>query len=105
LFAHLATPPALPEPPIDFLAAVMAKIEREAAAPVLVSRSVIVRGFAAGAAAAAGGAALLALGGGSLPIHSTLVHAGSSVASAAVHANLVMTVARAAAPVAVAAAV
>lgn len=106
LFALLAEPPEpLPEPPIDFLAAVMARVEQETPAHVMVTRAALSRGIAGGAAVAGAGAVLMVLGGGHVPVHETAAWVGTTFADVASHAGLAVTVVKAGAPVIVAAAV
>lgn len=99
LFAVLAEPPRLPEPPIDFLAAVMARVEREAPAPVLFSRKVALAGFGAGSAVLAAGAALVVTGGAGAHVPAMASQLASTIAGIAGHAGLALTVLRAGAPV------
>lgn len=96
LFAGLATPPALPQPPVDFMARVMASVEREglARAPERRLRAALTA-IAAGSGAAAAGGALILGGGASAPA-SGLVSALTDVIA---HGDIAATVFRAAAPV------
>ena len=104
LFAALAEPPRLPEPPIDFLAAVMARVEREAPVPVLVSQKVALAGVGAGTAMLLAGAVLVA-GSGGAQFPSFASHFASTLAEVAGHARIAFTVIHAGAPVLAAGAV
>ncbi|HVO30248.1 MAG TPA: hypothetical protein VMV18_05915 [bacterium] len=104
LFAVLAEPAPLPEPRADFLSLVMAQVEKEVPAPVLVTRAALLRGLAAGTALVGAGGALVASNAHAVPLHSTAAWAASTLVDVVEHANLLVTVTRAGAPVLLAAA-
>lgn len=105
LFALLAESPAQPEPPFDFLSAVMARIELESPVPVLVTRRGAIRGLAAGIAALSAGAALVATGGSGAHLPEIASNLATTFVGVVSHAGLALTVLKAGAPVLAAAAV
>lgn len=97
VFGALSVPRPLPEPPADFFASVMARVDREPGLVMQRIRPRIAIGAAAAAVAVAGaGAALVAAGGGvSLPA----AELATGVTTLATKAGLLGTIAKAAAPV------
>jgi predicted anti-sigma-YlaC factor YlaD len=108
IFTLLAQPAVRPQPPIDFLAAVMAKIEREAPARVAMpvfSLRTTMGAVAAGVATLAGGIGLLVAGGAGGHVSGIAVQYATALTGVATHAGLALTVVKAGAPVLAAAAI
>ena len=99
LFALLAESAAQPEPPLDFLSAVMARIELESPVPVFVSRRSAIRGLAAGLVAIGAGAALVVTGGSGADLPEMAAGFASTLVGIVSHAGLAVTVVKAGAPV------
>jgi hypothetical protein len=109
LFAMLGDPPALPAPPIDFAAAVMARVDKEGQAPaikvaarsaaVAAAQTAALRAFAAGASTLLSGIGLAAAEGSSPHLPQMVAGFVTHAVSFATHSGVVLTVLKAGAPV------